>query len=215
MKKQILSFAIVSTLLVACGVESTETIGGTETAKTETVKEVLPVISEYTLKAETSKADWERTLDQKPTKKKIKLFGKMVEMDLGEVKLNSNGNAQLKSGGLTTTDDAITEATAIFDMSTFKFAKEKGGGLFDVTKHPNSTLVLSNFADSTAKGNLTIEGVSKDVEVELTQSKADNTFTLTGSFKVNTLDFPLRETAKAKDINKDEIEVDFEFVYGK
>jgi hypothetical protein len=215
MKKQILSFAIVATLLVSCGVETTETIEGTEKAKTEEVKEVLPVVADFKLDTETSKADWDRTLDQKPTKKKIKLFGKMVEMDLGEVKLTSNGKVQLKDGGLTTTDDVLTNATAIFDMATFKFAKEKGGGLFDVTKHPNSTLELSDFADSTAKGNLTIEGVSKATDVQVTTTKTDNGYTLTGSFTVNTLDFPLRETAKAKDINKDEIEVDFEFTYGK
>lgn len=215
MKKQILSIAIVATLLVSCGGETTISSENETTAKENVVEEVLPVVAEFQLKAESSKADWDRTLDQKPTKKKIKLFGKMVEMDLGEVKLTSNGSVTFTGGGLTTTDDVLTEATAIFDMASFKFAKEKGGGLFDVTKHPNSTLILKNIGDSTANGNLTIEGESKDVDVQVRTVKSESGYTLTGSFTVNTLDFPLRESAKAKDINKDEIEVAFEITYGK
>lgn len=213
MKKQILLLATFATLLVACGGETTEN-SNNETTE-ETIEEVVPVVADYQLNAETSKADWERTLDQKPTKQKVKLFGKMVDVELGAVKLNSNGSVSLKEGGLTTTDDALTEATATFDMASFKFAKEKGNGLFDVTNHPNSTIVLTNIADSTASGNLTIQGESKEMDVKVATTKTENGYTLTGSFLVNTLDFNLREKVKAKDINKDEIKVTFELVYGK
>ena len=213
MKKQTLLFITAAAFLVACGGESTENTNNETTE--ETVEEVQPVVADYQLNAETSKADWERTLDQKPTKQKVKLFGKMVDVDLGAVKLNSNGSVTIKEGGLTTTDDEITEATVVFDMASFKFAKEKGSGLFDVTKHPNSTMVLTNIADSTASGNLTIQGASNDMDVQIATTKTDNGYTLTGSFVVNTLDFPLREKVKEKDINIDEIKVTFELVYGK
>lgn len=213
MKKQTLLLATAATLLVACGGETTENTNNENTA--ETVEEVLPVVADYQLNAETSTADWERTLDQKATKQKVKLFGKMVDVELGEVKLTSNGSVTITEGGLTTTDDALTEATVVFDMASFKFAKEKGNGLFDVTKHPNSTMVLTNVADSTASGNLTIQGASNDMDVQVATTKTENGYTLTGSFLVNTLDFPLREKVKEKDINKDEIKVTFELVYGK
>lgn len=213
MKKQTLLLVTVATLLVACGGETTENTNNDNTE--ETVEEVVPVVADYQLNAETSKADWERTLDQKATKQKVKLFGKMVDVELGEVKLNTNGSVTIKEGGLTSTDDALTEATVVFDMASFKFAKEKGSGLFDVTKHPNSTMVLTNIADSTANGNLTIQGVSNDMDVQVTTTKTENGYTLTGSFIVNTLDFPLREKVKEKDINKDEIKVTFKLVYGK
>ncbi len=213
MKKQTLLLATAVILLVACGGETTENTNNENTA--ETVEEVLPVVADYQLNTETSTADWERTLDQKPTKQKVKLFGKMVDVDLGEVKLTSNGSVTITEGGLTTTDDALTEATVVFDMASFKFAKEKGSGLFDVTKHPNSTMVLTNIADSTASGNLTIQGESKEMDMQVATTKTENGYTLTGSFLVNTLDFNLREKVKEKDINKDEIKVTFELVYGK
>lgn len=211
MKKQTLLFITAAAFLVACGGESTENTNNETTE--ETVEEVQPVVADYQLNAETSKADWERTLDQKPTKQKVKMFGKMVDVELGAVKLNSNGSVTIKEGGLTTTDDELTEATVVFDMASFKFAKEKGSGLFDVTQHPNSTMVLTNISDSTASGNLTIQGESKDMDIQIATTKTDNGYTLTGSFVVNTLDFPLREKVKEKDINKDEIKVDFELVY--
>lgn len=209
MKNHIIIFG-AALLLTACGgTASTENGINNE----DTPQEVNVVVANYQLNAEESKADWNRTLDQKPTKQKVKMFGSMVEVDLGAVKMNSNGNATLTDGALTVEDDVLKEATVIFDMASFKLAKEKGNGLFDITKHPNSTLVLTDISDTSAKGKLTIEDVSKDTDVEITTTKTGKGYTLKGSFVVNTLDFPLREKVTAKDVNKDEIKVDFEFIY--
>lgn len=207
MKNQLLAIGTVL-LLTACGGASTENENNENAAV-----EVAAVVVNYQLNAEESKADWNRTLDQKPTKQKVKLFGQMVDVDLGAVKLNSTGNATLTEGNLTVTDDELTEATVVFDMASFKLAKEKGNGLFDITKHPNSTLVLTEISNKSAKGKLTIEGVSKNMDVEITTIKTDKVHTLKGSFVVNTLDFPLRDKVTAKDVNKDEIKVDFELIY--
>ncbi len=211
MLKPTLIFATCSLMLFACGSDSIETANGETTE--ETVEEILAVTSDYQLNTTESKADWERTLDQKPTKQKVKLFGKMVDVELGEVKLNSNGTVTLKEGGLTTTDEILTEASVVFDMASFKFAKEKDQGLFDVTTHPNSTLMLTDFTDTSAKGKLTIQGASKEMDVELTTTKSENGYLVKGTFVANTLDFPLREKVKEKDINKDEIKVIFELKY--
>lgn len=208
MKKQLLLLTAVAALLGACGGESSDNKGVNEKEI-----EAVPIVANYQINATESKADWERTLDQKPTKQKVKLFGKMVDVDLGAVKLNSNGSVTIKDGGLTTTDDSVTEANVTFDMASFKLAKEKGSGLFDITKHPNSTLLLTNISDSTANGELTIEDTSKEMDVKVQTIKAANGYTLTGSFLVNTLDFPLRDKVTEKDINKDEIKVTFELVY--
>lgn len=208
MKKQLLLLTALAALLGACGGESPDNKGVNEKEI-----EAVPIVANYQINATESKADWERTLDQKPTKQKVKLFGKMVDVDLGAVKLNSNGSVTIKDGGLTTADDALTEANVIFDMASFKLAKEKGSGLFDITTHPNSTLLLTNISDSTANGELTIEDTSKEMDVKVKTSKTANGYTLTGSFIVNTLDFPLRDKVTEKDINKDEIKVTFELVY--
>lgn len=208
--KIITTLILSTTLLIACRGDTETTIN--ETTK-EVVEEVQPEVYDYMLNAEKSSAKWERTLDQKATNQKVKLFGKMVDVALGEVKMTTNGNASITDGGLTVTDNELTSAHVLFDMASFKFAKEKGQGLFDVNQYPNSTLTLNNFTDSSATGSLTIQNTTNDAEVQLTSIKTETGYTLTGSFVVNTLDFPLREKVKEKDINLDEIKVTFELVY--
>ena len=51
------------------------------------------------------------------------------------------------------------------------------------------------------------------MDVTISSTKIKDGYTLTGSFVVNTLDFPLRDKVTEKDINKDEIKVTFELVY--
>ena len=137
----------------------------------------------------------------------------MVDVELGEVKMTTNGTVSISEGGLTLTDEALTSAHVVFDMASFGFAKEKDQGLFDVKEYPNSTLLLNQFSDSTATGTLTLQGTSKDVTVNTTVSNDAGSYHISGNFTINTLDFPLREQVKAKDVNKDEITVDFELVY--
>lgn len=210
MKKLLLvSFSL--SVLLSCSSDSKESNSSNSQETEEEVKTVIT--SDYQLISSESSAKWERTLDQKPTKQKVKLFGKMVDVELGEVKLNTNGTVQIKEGNLTTTDDKISSCDVVFDMASFKFSEEKGSGLFDVTEYPNSTLELYNFEQSIIKGKLTIQEVSNEIDVNLTSSLNKDIYTLTGSFVLNTLDYPLRKKVKEKDINKDEIKVTFEFIY--
>lgn len=164
-----------------------------------------------------SSATWERTLDQKATTQKVKLFGQMVDVELGAVKMNTNGTVALQSGTLSTNNDEPIEATTVFDMTSFKIAQEKGNGLFDIQQYPSSALKMSDFiADSTGfttKGELTIQGTSAPVDVKLVEIKNERARHLKGSLKINTLDFPLRDQVTTKDINTDEIVVSFDLIY--
>lgn len=207
------TITIATLILSSCGQENETTA---ETIA-ETPIEVVIVKNNYQLDASNSKADWERILDQKPTKQKVKLFGSMVDVELGAVKLNTNGTVAVNNGELNTTDDEITNATIVFDMATLKFAKEKGNGLFDAKSYPNSTLELVNFTTDSAgyqsEGTLTIQEVSNPITTHLNVTKSDNSYLLKGAFTINTLDFPLRDKVTEKDINKDEIKINFELNY--
>lgn len=179
--------------------------------------EVKVIDNNYRLVVNESKADWERTLDQKATKQKVKMFGSMVDVELGAVKLTTNGNVDIKDGELVTSNDKINKATVIFDMTSLKFAKEKGNGLFDVVKYPNSTLEITNIMKDSvgykAIGALTIQEVTKPTDIHFEMTKTANSHLFTGTFVINTLDFPLRDQVKAKDVNKDEIKIKFELKY--
>lgn len=201
--------------LISCG--SSTGSGDSDNEDEQSDPEIVKAA--YALDASTSSATWERTLDQKATKQKIKMFGQMVDVELGAVKLNSNGTVSVQSGTLTTEDEVVSEATVVFDMASFKIAQEKGNGIFDVLQYPSSTLKMTEFtADSSgyvAKGELTIQGASATIDINLNQTKTSNGYNLTGSLLINTMDFPLRDQVTAKDINKDEIVVTFELRYAK
>lgn len=214
MKKQFLlftSFGILAFVILLSCSQST----GSNSGEEDVVKQ--KVYNVYKLDSVNPKATWNRILDQKPTKQKVEMFGAVVDVDLGEVKMETSGTAVVKEGILKTTDDSITSATVIFDMASFKLSKEKGKGLFDVKQYPNSNLDMTDFRkDSTlysAKGNLTIQGVTNPVDIKMEVIKTDKTYQLKGSFTFQTLDFPLRENVTKKDVNKDEIKIKFDLKY--
>lgn len=206
-------------LFAACGSESSST--GNETNSEET--EVIPedVISDMTLNAQKSTATWERVLDQKATKKKVKLFGAMAEVEMGPVKLNMEGNVTPVKGGLKLVNDACESGNLIFDMATFKFAEESGQGLFDVKDYPQSELTFDKFKElkgdakynSTVTMTLTIQKHSETITAPMMVTNDGKTCSIKGNFKFNTLDFPLRDNAQKKDINKDEITVFLDLSY--
>ena len=206
-------------LLFSCGSELTETTGDASgTSETEQIPE--DVIADMELNAEESSATWDRFLDQKATKKKVKLFGAMVDMELGHMKLNMNGDVTPIRGGLITTNDEFTSGNLIFDMATFKFAEEQGQGLFDTKDYPESELTFDSFEEYAgdnynymASMTLTIQEHSEKIEAPVSLTTTDGTTQLTGVFSFNTLDFPLRDNAKKSEVNVDKITVNLDLRY--
>jgi len=206
-------------LLISCGSETGETTGNVSgTPETEQIPE--DVIANMQLNAEESSATWERFLDQKATKKKVKLFGAMVDMELGPMKLNMNGDVTPIRGDLTTTNGIFTSGNLIFDMATFKFAEEQGQGLFDTKDYPESELTFDSFKEYVgdnynymASMTLTIQEHSEKIEAPMSITTADGTTQLTGVFSFNTLDFPLRDNAKKSEVNVDKITVNLDLKY--
>jgi hypothetical protein len=213
------TFLLTILLFAACGTDSTSP--GDEANAEET--EVIPedVISEMTLDAEHSTINWKRFLDQKATKKNIKLFGAMAEVEMGPVKLNMEGNVSPSKGALKLVNDACESGNLFFDMTTFKFAEESGQGLFDVKNYPESELTFDTFnaLKGDAKNNttvtmtLTIQKHSEKITAPMRVTNDGKTCTIKGDFTFNTLDFPLRDNARKKDINKDEITVFLDLNY--
>jgi hypothetical protein len=207
MNKIILFFALLA--LVSCGSNESTPQKSTSATELETPK-VEGVV--YQLDTKNASMKWDRVLDQKPTKQKVMLLGREVDVELGAVKLNSSGEVTATSGELRKFEDAISGMTVKFDMQTFQLSEEKQHGLFDTKKYPESTLLLDQFGkpkngEITAKGMLTIQGKSKPVTVQLKESSKGTTVTIEGSMKINTLDWPLRSKVSAKDVNVDQITV--------
>lgn len=207
MKKIILSFALFT--VVSCGSNESTLQKSTSATKSETPK-IEEVV--YQLDTKNASMKWNRVLDQKPTKQKVVILGREVDVELGAVKLNSSGEVTATSGELRKLENAISGMTVKFDMQTFQLSAEKQHGLFDTKKYPESTLILDQFGkpkngEITAKGKLTIQGKSNPVTVQLKESSKGTTVTIEGIMKINTLEWPLRSKVSAKDVNVDQITV--------
>ncbi len=220
MKKFTILFATTALLISSCKSEvATDT--SNESSNSVEIEEPQVIIANYELDADNSTILWDRILDQKSSKKKTKMFGAEVELDLGPIKLNMNGNANPTKGNLETADDLLVEGDMLFDMTTFKFAQERGQGLFDTQNHPTSELKFTEIkptADESiydAVGVLTIQEHTESIPLQLTLNLEGNSAKISSSFKFNTLDFPLREPAEIRVVNKDEITVKLDLTYKK
>lgn len=218
MKNRILLILVIIVGLGACSSDS-------ETTKDDNNRvheEPADVISEYKLQSDSSNAIWDRYLHQGPTKKKMKLFGADVEVDMGEVELNTSGEVQLKSGELRQVNEDYTSLRVLFDMTTFKLntnMEDKSDDLFKTKEFPESELSISEFQKGDEgydlKGSLTIADVTQPMEAKATVTEFENGKTVEGKFVIETLDFPLRDEGAAKVTIKDEVTITLTLTFQK
>lgn len=209
-------------ILFSCG-EASDVKSGEGTSKADADTLVVPevVSAAYKLLADKSTITWDRKLDQKSMKRTMKILGADVQVDMDAVTLNMSGNVTPKNGSLITTDDVPESGDLFFDMATFKFAAEKGNGLFDTKTYPTSELKFIAFTSDTLEGSyhskceLTIQEHMEKMEIPVTISIENDTVSMTGTFSFNTLKFPLRAPDQQATVNKDEITVKLNLVYVK
>ncbi|MDX2361020.1 MAG: YceI family protein [Crocinitomicaceae bacterium] len=214
-----LSIIASAFLLFSCGDSSTN--DSTTSNEIEIPAEPEDVIADFQLDTENSSADWDRFLDQKATKKQIKLFGALVDVEMGPLTLNMTGNVIPVGGAMTTTNEECTAASLIFDMSTFKFAEESGEGLFNTKDYPESELTFDSFEvlegdedhNYTVTMTLTIQDHSEEIVAPLNIQTSEDSGSISGDISFNTLDFPLRDNAKKSEVNTDEITVHLDLNY--
>jgi hypothetical protein len=220
MKKHLFILPILGITLFACQTEQNPE-ESPEKPALETIEAPEIVSTSYKLLVEKSTIKWDRKLDQKSMKRTMKILGADVQVDMEAVTLNMSGNVTPKSGSLITADDVPESGDLFFDMQTFKFAEEKGNGLFDTKKYPTSELKFLSFQKDKIEGSykakceLTIQGHMEEVTIPITVSSADGGLKLAGSFTFNTLKFPLRAPDQQATINTDEITVKLNIFYGK
>lgn len=144
----------------------------------------------------------------------MKLFGAEVEVEMGEVELNTTGEAKLNSGELKDINNEVVSSVLSFDMTTFKIntdMEDKSDDLFKANEYPESTLnfseVVKNDTNYTLKGTLTIADVENPIEAIATITDGAAGKKLEGEFVINTLDWPLRDEEATKSTIKDEVTV--------
>lgn len=188
----------------------------------EIVSEISDITTEYILVSDSSSVKWERYLHEGPTKKKMKLFGADVEVEIGDVELNTVGEAQLNSGKLIEVNNELISSTLSFDMTTFKIntdMENKFDDLFKANEYPESILnfsqVVKTDSNYTLNGSLTIADVENSIVATANIFDHNEGKKMDGKFVINTLNWPLRDEEAIKSTIKDEVTVSISLFFTK
>jgi polyisoprenoid-binding protein YceI len=181
--------AAAALVLAACGEapapEATPAPAATEQAEVTPAKAAL-VDGDYTVDAAGSEIVW---------------IGRKIT---GE----HRGNISLASGNFRVTDGQVAGATFVMDMTSMTntdLDEENGGNLlghlasddfFSIATYPTATFQATTFAPTAngyiAKGNLTIKGITKPQEVEVTLETAENGAAMRGMMKIDRTAFDIK-----------------------
>jgi polyisoprenoid-binding protein YceI len=188
--KKTLSYLSVAALLLttACG------------EKNEEVKEA--VVASYSVNTTESVLSWEGKKLYNPDHK-------------------HTGNVMFSEGSITTEDGVITAANFVVDLKTTvptdETPEEKRGYLighlmsadfFAVDSLGNTaTLEVSSIENNMLKGDLTVMGLTKSIEIPVTVAISAETVTINGTFEVNMAQFGvafLQQPAEGTELTEEE-----------
>lgn len=211
--KKYLSLFLIGLALSACKSEN-------QTSENQESEEIAPETIQYSLIASESSAKWTRHLHEGPSKKKVKLFGADVEIEMGEVNLTTNGEADVKDGTLSQLEDEYTKLEMTFDMKTFQIntdMKDKKDDLFKSKDYPESSIAFSSISKKDdgyeLKGDLSIAGTTKPITANGKIKTEGEKHIFNGNLTINTLDFPLRSVDAAKITKEDKVDVELQLTF--
>ncbi len=118
-------------------------------ASTKTEKEKkfeVKTTQTFILKPEVSKLSWNRQVDYKFLKKRMKIFGAYADVSLENVQLETSGNAAVRSGNIIVIDDEFTSAEVEIDLTLTRFYSDDEESFFESESYEPAKLVIKSFA---------------------------------------------------------------------
>ncbi len=164
---------------------------------------------------------WDRFVDNKLINKKIKLFGSYVDVKMENVTFNTSGNTPVIGGDMQYVNNEFSSGKFQMDFSVCRFYSEEEESFFTIKNYPPSILLFKKMIpDTINKGKYNIEASlalrdsTKDITIpaEIIKDSLNN-IRITGTYVMQTLDWPIRENPDRKNIRKDEITFNFDLYY--
>ncbi|MFH2140895.1 MAG: hypothetical protein ABIJ97_00630 [Bacteroidota bacterium] len=176
-------------------------------------KKIEKYIDYYNIIPDKSLVNWTRVVDNKLIKKKVKLFGSYVDVNMENVKFDSNGSLEIKSAEFKKLNNIWNEGMIEIPLTTFKFYSDDEEQFFVQEDMGNARLQINEITADTSLLNiynlncvLNIADSSKKISFpaeflidSLQQIK------INGEFVLQTLDWPFRKNADRQNVRKDEI----------
>ena len=212
MKKTLLNLSVSTGLLLAsCGnpkTTTTEEAGETAEATVESVT--------YSVNIDESTVNWSgaKILDDSHTG--------TVTVTAGSL---STKDGAIEAGNFTLDMTSIAEANPANEEMTAKLMGHlKSGDFFMVDSFPTASFEITSGGTDMVKGNLTIKGITKEIEIPVTTEMTDAGMTASSKFAINRNDWGVVWGNNNTDENwaflkdnfiKDEIEFDITLVASK
>lgn len=174
---------------------------------------IKKVDKQFILLSDKSKINWERFVDNKKVEKTIRLFGSDCKVTMENVQFNTNGTFNVGKGELLMTDDKWLSGTIELDFVAMRIWSDEEQKYFTTKEFPASVLRIDSFDDDTLgnghyimKCNLSILDSSKNIDIPvIINTDSLGLVNVDGNFKIQTLDWPLKETPDRANVRKDEI----------
>lgn len=194
---QLPALLIIALTMMACG---------GEVPRKFTVKEYTV----YDIDSSGSQVSWERSADYKVINKKVKLFGSYVTVNLENMEYTTSGNTPVIGGWLVMSSQKPDTARLEMDFSICRFYSEEEEAFLTTDQYPPAIVQFTRFlpdsAGYTTEAVLTLRDSVKNIAfpVKLEYDSLKN-LRLTGTYTMQTLDWPIRENPDRANIRKDEI----------
>ncbi len=176
----------------------------------------------YVLKPELSKLSWIRQVDYKYLEKRMKIFGTYTNVSLENVQLETNGENTVKSGSFVVVNEKFTSAEVEIDLTLTRFYSDEEESFFESESYDPAKLVVNSFVEDSAENSgyiatadLTMNGKTQEINFPVSISyDANSNVIFTGTYLMQTSEWPILKQPKPENVNYDEISFGFDLVFG-
>jgi hypothetical protein len=176
----------------------------------------------YTVITDKSVINWSRIVDNKLIKKKVKLFGSYMDVNMENVTFNSDGTLLISGGEITKSENIWLQGFIEIPLTTFKFYNEEEEQFFTEESLGIARLDINEIIQDTSENLFTVKGIlhiadsanniSFPVEI---YADSLNFVKAKGEFVLYTLDWPFRKNADRQNVRKDEITLKLDLCFEK
>lgn len=210
----LLSSALVILFIYSCNTSQSK--------ETENTVKTEKYTDHYTIVADKSVLNWSRIVDNKLIKKKVKLFGSYMDVNMENVTFNSDGTLLISGGEIIKSENVWLQGFIEIPLTTFKFYNEEEEQFFTEDNLGIARLDINEIIQDTSVNLFTLNGslqiadsiknISFPVEI---YADSLNFVKAKGEFVLYTLDWPFRKNADRQNVRKDEITLKLDLCFEK
>lgn len=185
-------------------------------------KEKITTITDtWVLVPDASKIEWNREVDNKLVKKKVKMFGAYMDVTMENVQFSTSGDFIPDTGSMICVNNEWKSGEVALNITAMKLYSDNDEEFFTTKEFPGSKLTINEITPDSADAftlncTLTIPDSSKTLDIPVRIfGDAGGYQKMEGEFIIQTLDWPLKDKPDRANVRKDEISLKFSLAFEK